>query len=327
MSTVLEATAPSWGAVRKGRRVKPTRVFFYAVEKFGKTGFGVGAPNPVFLDFEDGTAEYDVESFDCRGYSAQQTIDTLDLILAAPNGKQTVVIDTADAMERSIQRAIMREEDVNTIEEVGGGYAKGYVRASEQFASIFRKLDELREVGITPIVLAHAGVASFENPTGANYKRFEPKLEKRSLPIPKEWADVILFGQFEDIVTPLDKRGLKGKASGGRRRVLHTVRTAAYDAGNRYGLPAKLILSDDPSENYAIFQRALDECRASSSKMMEEVNALLLKLDNAEERESIRKWIDERKENTKAVLSGLNRLRDRVAAKETEKPKKEEESK
>src|SRR5688572_21844942 len=162
MTSAAATAPPAWGQLRKGRRNKPPRVFFYSVEKFGKTGFGVGAKDAIILDFEDSTAEYEnAESFDMRGTSAEGIIQTLDLVKSAPNGKQTVVIDTADAMERTIQKAIMRESNCESIEEVDGGYGKGYVRTSEAFASIFRKLDELREDGFTVIVLAHAAAVNF----------------------------------------------------------------------------------------------------------------------------------------------------------------------
>lgn len=304
-----------WESVRKGRRSKPDRIFFYSVEKFGKTSFAAGAPRPIFLDFEDGTAEFDgVESFDMRGASASDVIETLDLILAAPQGHQTVVIDTADSMERSIQKAIMREANCDSIEEVDGGYGKGYVRSSEAFASIFRKLDELREAGMAIVVLAHASIVSFSNPTGADYKRFEPKLERRSMPIPKEWADAILFGMFEDLVVNTDRKGLRGKGTGGKRRVIHTVRAAAWDAGNRYGLPAKLVLTDDPSESYGIYENARTQGRNSVEKMMVEVEELLPRIVDEAERKAFREWIVSRKDNPKAVLSGLNRLREKVEA-------------
>jgi len=317
----------SWSNVRKGRRSKPDRIFLYAVDKFGKTSFAAGAPNAVFLDFEDGTAEIEgIESFDMRGAGQEQILQTLDMILAAPNGKQAVVIDTADAMERSIQKSMMAEQNVTSIEEIDGGYGKGYVRTAEAFSSILKKLDELREAGFTVIVLAHAGIVSFNNPTGADYKRFEPKLEKRTCPLPKEWADAILFGQHEEMVVGADKRGNKGKGTGGRRRVIHTVRTAAYDAGNRYGLPAKLVLSDDPSESWGIYAKARAEGRASVERMMAEAEILLAKIVSEDERKAIREWIESKKDNNQAVLAGLNRLREKIEASSNVKPepKKEE---
>jgi hypothetical protein len=313
--SLLADPVVGWGEVRKGRRSKPDRIFFYSVEKFGKTSFAAGSPRPIFLDFEDGTAEFDgIESFDMREAGKDRILETLDLILAAPQGHQTVVLDTLDSMERGIQKEILREANVQTIGEVDGGYGAGYVRASEAMSSIMRKLDELRESGLGVIVLAHSGIVTFDNPLGANYKRYEPKLEKRSMPIPKEWADVILFGMFEDSVVNTDRKNTRGKGVGGKRRVLHTVRSAAWDAGNRYGLPAKLVLTDDPSESYAVYAKARESGRASSEKMLAEMESLLPRVVDNVERAAIRTWIESRKENPAAVLAGLNRLREKVEA-------------
>ena len=313
----LLTDTPAWESVRKGRRSKPDRIFLYAVEKFGKTSFAAGAPKPIFLDFEDGTAEFDnVESFDMRNATADRIVETLDFIKSAPNGYQTVVIDTADAMELAIRNSIIKEANVTTIEDVDGGYGKGYVRVSEAFARIFRHLNEMMDAGLSVIVLAHCGTANFDNPIGANFTRYEAKLEKRSRPIPKEWADVILFGLFDDSVVNMDNKGLRGKAKGigGKRRVLHTVRSAAWDAGNRYGLPARLVLTDDPSESYGVYAKARAAGRESAENMMKQVDDLLSKIVDADERAAIKKWVEERKDNPKAVLAGLNRLREKVEA-------------
>jgi hypothetical protein len=304
-----------WDNVRKGRRDKPDRIFLYAQDKFGKTEFGAGAPNPIFLDFEDGTAELEsVQSFDLRNATVETIHEYLDFLLATPGDRRTLVIDPVDEMEKAIQADICRRAGVDGIEDVDGGYGKGWVRLEEALRRIFRKFDDFREKGIGVVVLAHSHVVTAVNPNGADFRKFEPRMEKRTLGIPKDWADCILFGTFEDQIINADKRGKMGKAVGGRKRVIHTVRSATWDAGNRYGLPARLTLSDDPKQNYAAYEAARASTRASVEKMIPEVDALLTKIDNEDERKAIRAWIESNKENHAAVLAGLNRLRERVEA-------------
>lgn len=319
MSTIQAEAPVTWDAIRKGRREKPDRIFYYAVEKFGKTAFGAGAPKPVFLDFEDGTCEFDnIESFDMRGADEQKILGALDYIKTTPNGYRSIVIDTVGSMADGIKNAIVRDAGVGGIEDVDDGYGKGYTRLAEAIDRIFRKLDDLREAGFHAISLCHATTATFENPAGANFTRYEPFLDKKCRSIPKEWADAILFGIFEDSVVNTDRKKVKGKGVGGRRRVVHTVRTAAWDAGNRYGLPARLVLTDDPSESYGVYAKARQAGQAAVSDMMAEINALLPKIELEEERKSIAAWVESKKDNPKAVLAGLNRLREKV---ENLKPK------
>lgn len=304
-----------WDNVRKGRRKKPDRIFFYAVEKFGKTAFAAGAPNPIFLDFEDGTAEFDgIESFDLRNATIESIHEHLDLILSSPNDRRTLVIDPVDEMEKAIQKDICRKANVDGIEDVDGGYGKGWVRLEEAMRDIFRKFDAFREAGMGVIVLGHSHIVSFQNPNGADFKKYEPRLEKRTLGIPKDWADCILFGMFEDIIVNADKRGRSGKAVGGRKRIIHAVRASTWDAGNRYGLPARMVLTDDASESYGIYAAARAAGLAQSEKMIAEVDALLPRVADEAERKAIRAWIEERKENPSAVLAGLNRLREKIEA-------------
>jgi len=62
---------------------------------------------------------------------------------------------------------------------------------------------------------------------------------KKRLALLKEWADMVLFANYETIVikgkTPMDKN----KAAGGSR-VMYTTHHACWDAKNRHGLAEKL---------------------------------------------------------------------------------------
>jgi hypothetical protein len=70
------------------------------------------------------------------------------------------------------------------------------------------------------------------------YDRFELKLTKQSGPLVKEWADCILFANYKTrLVAGEDGRT---RAKGGKERVLHTERAAAFDAKNRHGLAPEL---------------------------------------------------------------------------------------
>ena len=55
----------------------------------------------------------------------------------------------------------------------------------------------------------------------------------------KEWADMVLFANYETYVVSPDNKMEKKKVSGGKR-VMHTTHHACWDAKNRFGLPDKV---------------------------------------------------------------------------------------
>ena len=94
------------------------------------------------------------------------------------------------------------------------------------------------------IFLAHAAIKTFNNPLGDNFDRIEMALEKRTATLLKEWADSLLYGNY-DVIVDIEKGQKKGKGYG-NERIIYTLHSAAYDAKNRIGLPEKI--SSDPTE-------------------------------------------------------------------------------
>ena len=93
------------------------------------------------------------------------------------------------------------------------------------------------------MLLAHAQIKKFEqsDELGA-YDRWELKLQKKTAPLVKEWADMLLFANYKTVVVNVDNQGaMKGKNKGqGQRRTLFTEHTAVWDAKNRHQLPFEM---------------------------------------------------------------------------------------
>lgn len=68
---------------------------------------------------------------------------------------------------------------------------------------------------------------------------------------------MILYGAFETFVeakkTEKQAAFSKGKATGGHSRILHTQPHAIYDAKNRHGLPAEIVLGESATEAWTKF--------------------------------------------------------------------------
>lgn len=217
----------------------PQRLLIYGPEGIGKSTFAAAMPDPVFLDTENGTLHLMCERY--SGFTGWRDLLNTVSVASDYEGASTIVIDTLDSAERMCQEAVCKDNSKSSIEAFG--YGKGYVYAKEEFEKLLLALDKCIGKGLNVVMVAHSQMRKFERPdeTGA-FDRFELKLNKHISALVKEWADAVLFCDYETFVVQ-DQNG-KGKASGGKR-VIRTDHNPCWDAKNRWGLPAKLALDSD----------------------------------------------------------------------------------
>lgn len=226
--------------ITEGIVQRPQRLLIYGPEGIGKTTFASQMPDPLFIDVEDGSGHLPV-----RRMPVPPDWDTLlaeiDSVYEEPKGISTIVIDSADAAERLCQSKVIERAKKKSIE--AWGYGKGYVVAAEEFQNLLTALDRCIRRGVNVVMVAHSQLRKVERPDeeGA-YDRFEVKLNKHVASKTKEWADAVLFLDYETFVS-VDENG-KGKASGGKR-VIRTSHSVSWDAKNRFDLPDKLMLDHD----------------------------------------------------------------------------------
>lgn len=236
-------------SIQGGRRVRPVRVVGYGPEGVGKSTFGAGAPSPVFIGPEDGTDHLDVQRFPAPK-SLEDVYDAVRVLGTTDHSYQTLVIDTLDWMEPVLWDHICKRDAQDNIEAYG--YGKGYVAAVDEWRRLLSILDRLRDVKSMHIVLlAHSWIRSFKNPEGEDFDRYQLKLHDKSSGLIKEWADCVLFFNYETYAAKDSKtKRIRGVSTGSR--LIHTTRTAAYDAKNRYDLPESMPL--DWSDFFAAVQ-------------------------------------------------------------------------
>lgn len=228
--------------ITRGRIQRAQKVIVYGPEGIGKSTFAAHFPNPVFIDTEGSTYHMDVARTP-KPTSWAMLLQQVNYYKANPEACGTLIIDTADWTESLCIEDICAKHKKDGVEEFG--YGKGYVYLSEEFGRLLNLLEELVELGINVVFTAHAQMRKFEQPDemGA-YDRWEMKLQKKTAPMVKEWADMVLFCNYETTVVNVDGQGAqkgKNKAQGGKR-VMYTSHHPCWDAKNRHGLADKLPL-------------------------------------------------------------------------------------
>lgn len=223
--------------ITKGPRKAPVRAVIYGVEGVGKTSLAAQLPAPLFLDMEEGTAQLDVARAQID--TADELRNALTALAADAQGFQTIVIDSADWAERIACEALLKKSGKKSIEDFGFG--KGFVMLAEEMARLLTACDTLVHRGVHVVWIAHAKTVRVSPPDMVDgFDRYELKMAKQTAPLFKEWADLLLFANFETVIVKGNDGRVKGE--GGKRRLLYAERSAAWDAKNRYGLPETLPL-------------------------------------------------------------------------------------
>lgn len=265
--------------VTRGPVATPLRVLIYGPDKVGKTTFAAAAPAPIFIGAEEGTAALDVARFPQPRRFAD-VLEGVAELQRAPHDYRTVALDSLDWIEPLIWRAVCDEAKKRSIEDLRWG--RGYLAAADKWRELLEALDALsRARGMHVVLIAHATAKRWANPEGEDFDRYAIKLNERAGALCREWVDGLLFASNE-IVTREDSGGrVKGASTG--RRILRTERAAAYDAGNRWGIPDPLDLS------WAAFSGAV----ARSLGARERIDSMLAELEPraAERVAQTRAWL------------------------------------
>jgi hypothetical protein len=259
--------AASLDGITTAARRLPTRLILHAGEKWGKTSFAAAAPSPIFLmtrgetgleTLIDAGRLADVPHFatDAKDFNAVKA--AINSLAAGQHSYKTLVTDTLNGAARLCEEDVCRTKYGNDWSDYAA-YGRGVDAAIAPWLDFLALLDSLRErTRMAIILLCHTSVKTFKNPEGPDYDRYQPDMAAKLWGHTHKWADVILFGN-RLTVTEREKGQTRGKAKGmgGTDRVLHTERSAAFDAGNRYGLPPEIDCGASGTEAWANFLAAM----------------------------------------------------------------------
>ena len=107
--------------IQSGKESNPPRIMIYGSEGVGKSSWSASAPNAIFVQTEDGLGEINCRKFPLA-HNLSEVLAELTALRDEPHEFQTVVVDSADWLERLIFDEVCREFGVRNIEKADGGY-------------------------------------------------------------------------------------------------------------------------------------------------------------------------------------------------------------
>lgn len=222
----------------------PARICVYGPDKVGKSKLASQFPEPIFLDLEKKADQLRPMPPWVRAKTFNEVRDLGNELLRGKHGYKSLVIDTLDWLEPLIWKHVCEEEgEGNDIEGVGGGFKKGYTKATDVWRELLGILGEIQEHrGMHVILLAHSAVKTFKNPAGGDYGRVRMRLYAEASDLIRQWCKAVLYANFS---APSVRRGkLEHWKKAGSMRWLYTSWNPAFVAGNNYSLPEPRIELD-----------------------------------------------------------------------------------
>lgn len=229
--------------VHKGPQLRPHLLGLYGPGGVGKSTFGASAPKPIFLGTDDGVGNLDVASFPTpkTWLEVRQAISELAI---ENHDFQSLVIDTINGLEPLVWAHVCKEAQAKSIEEVGGGFGKGYVIACEEWVEFWASIKRLRS-RMNVICLGHAQMKTVDDIfQGERYDRYSLKMNEKAALLFHEAVDHMFFAGYK-VDLSKEKGARKAKARGEGVRVIYTEERPAFLAKRRIPLPFEMELSWD----------------------------------------------------------------------------------
>lgn len=229
----------------RGKKIRAPKVVIYGGPKIGKSTFASQIEDAVFIQTEEGLDALDVTSFPLAK-TYQDVLDAISVLANDAHDFKAVVIDSLDWTESLLWQHVCAQQGVKSIEQVGGGFGKGYVEATNAWRDLLARLDYLRnERNMVVVLIAHDESKRMDPPDGEPYHYAGLKLHKGAAAVVEEWSDCIGYA-VEKTYKAKDDVGFNKKhvrAIGSQQRILFVGKNPAYVTGNRYGIPAEVPLS------------------------------------------------------------------------------------
>ncbi len=248
--------AISLASLKKTGTARPPRIVLYGTHGIGKSTFAAQAPEPVFIQTEEGLDAVSATAFPlCQSFD--DILECIGVLAGESHDFQTVVLDSADWAEQLIQKRVAQDNNVKTIDAIG--YGRGYKAAADYWRQLLDGFDHLRtDKNMQVILLAHSQVRRFDDPLADPYDRYQLDLHHGSTSLVSEWCDIMMFAnqQYSTVKSDVGFNQKVTRAVGTGNRVLYTQERPGWQAKSRWPLPDTLPL------DYGKFAEALGNSMA-----------------------------------------------------------------
>lgn len=223
--------------INKGKVPRARRMLIYGENGIGKSTLAAQFPKPIFLNLEDGIGDLDCDS---TGVIRSVSEFYQWLMHLVETDYETIVIDTADWLEKLIFAEVAAEANKKTIDDIG--YGKGYQSVGLKWKAFFDGYEFLWKQGRHIVFTCHETIEKFVNPEGDSYNYWRPSLHVKGSGCVTEWCDEVLFLRYRtNTITKEEGFGAKrAVAIGGKERFMCCTKSAAHEAKNRLGMPDEL---------------------------------------------------------------------------------------
>ena len=179
---------------------RPFRMLLYGVAGIGKSTFAAHAPQPIFVQTEDGLIDIDAPRTKlCRSFA--QFMAYLTALREAKDQYKTIVIDSLDWLEELMTVDVLQTnaeaKQKGYTKLADFPYGKGGMELKPRAVAVLNALKALYYDGFNILLIAHTKPEKVVNPDGTDYDQHSPRLNKNINPIFKEWVDIIGFCNFD----------------------------------------------------------------------------------------------------------------------------------
>lgn len=215
------------------------KIVIYGPSGAGKTSLATLAPEPIFIDLNNGTSGLTVNlipgvtNFDELRDAVRQSVKLV------PEGG-TLVIDTISEVDALLTNHLKTTLKLESIKKLG--YDR-FPSSVEAFRTLLTGFDPVLRAGRTVVLTAHSATINFKNALGVDYRQEGPKLTHSANDSCRDemtaWADHVFHIGFEEVevgsITESGPNKVKvGKVSNASTdRVILSVGTASMIAKSR----------------------------------------------------------------------------------------------
>lgn len=246
--------AMTLASIQHGISKSPPVITIYGDGGIGKDTFASNAPSPIFIFTENSVGMLDVARLIATTY--EEVMESTAMLLTEKHDYKTVVYSTLDWLEPMVWNYLIRMQPqsekgqpISNIESYG--YGKGYKLALDYWRDFIDLMTRLRtERDMMVIFVAHPTVRKITPPDSDSYDSYMLKLQDSEKTSAKdkivECCDAVLFANWRVALTG-EKLGFgesRNRGVGAGERIVYTEQRPAYEAKNRYSLPAQIHIRD-----------------------------------------------------------------------------------